>query len=91
MNAVAYLLICLTGLTGVLMALIPTEAVMVLLVGYLFLTAEVRVTGVEVMGVSAAQDPAAFEALKNAVEEETFQGTLYQSRWNGRTLRSMST
>lgn len=31
-NAVAYLLICLTGLTGVLMALIPTEAVMVLLV-----------------------------------------------------------
>ena len=28
-NAVAYLLICLTGLTGVLMALIPTEAVMV--------------------------------------------------------------
>ena len=32
MNAVAYLLICLTGLTGVLMALIPTEAVMVLLV-----------------------------------------------------------
>ena len=35
-------------------------------------------TGVEVVGVSAAQDPAAFEALKNAVEEETFQGTLYQ-------------
>ena len=31
-NAVAYLLICMTGLTGVLMALIPTEAVMVLLV-----------------------------------------------------------
>ena len=31
-NAVAYLLICLTGLTGVLMALVPTEAVMVLLI-----------------------------------------------------------
>lgn len=31
-NAVAYLLICTTGLTGVLMALIPTEAVMVLLI-----------------------------------------------------------
>ena len=31
-NAGAYLLICLTGLTGVLMALIPTEAVMVLLI-----------------------------------------------------------
>ena len=31
-NAAAYLLICTTGLTGVLMALIPTEAVMVLLI-----------------------------------------------------------
>ena len=31
-NAGAYLLICMTGLTGVLMALIPTEAVMVLLI-----------------------------------------------------------
>lgn len=31
-NAVLYLVICTTGLTGVLMALIPTEAVMVLLI-----------------------------------------------------------
>ncbi len=31
-NAGAYLLICMTGLTGMLMALIPTEAVMVLLI-----------------------------------------------------------
>ena len=31
-NAAAYLIICLSGLTGVLMALIPTEAVMVLLI-----------------------------------------------------------
>ena len=31
-NAVAYLVICLTGVTSVLMALIPTEAVMVLLI-----------------------------------------------------------
>ncbi len=31
-NAGAYLLICMTGLTGVLMALVPTEAVMVLLI-----------------------------------------------------------
>lgn len=31
-NAVLYLFICTTGLTGVLMALIPTEAVMVLLI-----------------------------------------------------------
>ena len=31
-NAAAYVLICFTGLTGLLMALIPTEAVMVLLI-----------------------------------------------------------
>ena len=31
-NAFAYLIICMTGLTGVLMALIPTETVMVLLI-----------------------------------------------------------
>lgn len=31
-NAVLYLIVCTTGLTGVLMALIPTEAVMVLLI-----------------------------------------------------------
>ena len=31
-NAAVYLIICLTGLTGVIMALIPTEAVMVLLI-----------------------------------------------------------
>lgn len=66
------------GLKIAAIASVSLLAVMVLLVGYLFLTAEVRVTGVEVVGVSAAQDPAAFEALKNAVEEETFQGTLYQ-------------
>ena len=66
------------GLKIAAIASVSLLVVMVLLVGYLFLTAEVRVTGVEVVGVSAAQDPAAFEALKNAVEEETFQGTLYQ-------------
>ena len=31
-NAAAYVLICFTGLTGLLMALVPTEAVMVLLI-----------------------------------------------------------
>ena len=66
------------GLKIAAIASVSLLVVMVLLVGYLFLTAEVRVTGVEVVGVSAAQDPAAFEALKNAVVEETFQGTLYQ-------------
>ena len=32
MNGILYLVICTTGMTGVLMALIPTEAVMVLLI-----------------------------------------------------------
>lgn len=31
-NGILYLLVCMTGLTGVLMALIPTEAVMVILI-----------------------------------------------------------
>ena len=66
------------GLKIAAIASVSLLLVMVLMVGYLFLTAEVRVTGVEVVGVSAAQDPAAFETLKNSVVEETFQGTLYQ-------------
>ncbi len=45
-NAVLYLLVCTTGLTGVLMALIPTEAVMVLLifVGFSVADSTFRVT-----------------------------------------------
>ena len=61
------------GLKIAAIASVSLLVVMVLLVGYLFLTAEVRVTGVEVVGVSAAQDPAAFEALKNAVEEKPLE------------------
>lgn len=45
------------GLKIAAIASVSLLVVMVLLVGYLFLTAEVRVTGVEVVGVSAAQDP----------------------------------
>lgn len=52
--------------------------VMVLLVGYLFMTAEVRVLNVTSQGVSAAEDVQSFEAIKAAVEEGTFQGTLFQ-------------
>ncbi|MEG0995883.1 MAG: hypothetical protein RSH26_02900, partial [Clostridia bacterium] len=52
--------------------------VMVLMVGYLFLTAEVEVTSVTSHGVSAGDYPQDFENLKNAVTEETFAGTLYQ-------------
>lgn len=66
------------GLKIAAIASVSLLIVMVLMVGYLFLTAEVRVTSVQVEGVSAANDPAAFEALKTSVVDETFQGTLYQ-------------
>lgn len=52
--------------------------VMVLLVGYLFLTAEVQVMDISAKGIPAANDPAAFEALKESVNQDTFYGTLYQ-------------
>lgn len=52
--------------------------VMVLLVGYLFLTAEVQVIDISAQGIPCANDPAAFEELKKAVMENTFQGTLFQ-------------
>ena len=75
------------GLKIAAIASVSLLLVMVLMVGYLFLTAEVRVTGVEVVGVSAAQDPAAFETLKNSVVEKPFRALCIKSPWNGRTLR----
>ena len=52
--------------------------VMLVLVGYLFMTAEVEVVNVTAHGVSASADPVAFERLKASVDEGTFQGTLFQ-------------
>ena len=52
--------------------------VTVLLVGYLFLTAEVQVVNISAQGIPCANDPVAFEKLKTSVEEGTFQGTLFQ-------------
>lgn len=52
--------------------------VMLALVGYLFLTAEVLVIDVSAQGIPAANDPAAFDALKASVQEDTFYGTLFQ-------------
>jgi len=52
--------------------------VMVLLVGYLFLTAQVQVVEIQVKGTPAAADTQGFENLKNSVLDGTFQGTLYQ-------------
>lgn len=50
--------------------------VMVLLVGYLFLTAEVVVSNISSVGVSP--DETAFEQIQASVEDGTFIGTLYQ-------------
>lgn len=66
------------GLKIAAIAAVSLLLVMVLLVGYLFLTAQVRVAEVKAQGLPAANDPAAFEALRASVEEGTFQGTLYQ-------------
>lgn len=52
--------------------------VMVLLVGYLFLTAQVQVMDIQVKGTPASADAQAFEKLKQSVLDETFQGTLFQ-------------
>lgn len=66
------------GLKFAAIASVSLLVVMVLLVGYLFMTAEVQVIGISAKGVSAANDPQAFENLKAAIEEDTFYGTLYQ-------------
>ena len=52
--------------------------VMVCLVGYLFLSSEVQVTNISAQGISAGNNPEAFEKLKSAVSDGTFQGTLFQ-------------
>lgn len=52
--------------------------VMVLLVGYLFLTAQVTVVDISAQGVPAGNDPVALETVRASVEDGTFVGTLYQ-------------
>ena len=52
--------------------------VVVMLVGYLFMTAEVEVVNVTAQGISAVNDLAGFEKLKSSVEDGSFYGTLYQ-------------
>lgn len=50
--------------------------VMILMVGYLFLTAEVQVSDIRAQGIPI--DSAELEKIKTAVAEDTFVGTLYQ-------------
>lgn len=66
------------GLKIAAIASVSLLLVMALLVGYLFLTAEVQVIDITAQGIPCANEPAAFEALKAAVEEGTFRGTLFQ-------------
>ena len=52
--------------------------VMMLMMVYLFMTAEVTAQVVSSVGVSAAEQEGYFTALKTSVDEDTFIGTLYQ-------------
>jgi len=66
------------GLKFAAIASVSLLLVIVLLVGYLFLTAKVEVIDITAQGIPAANDPAGFEKLKSSIEDETFYGTLYQ-------------
>ena len=64
------------GLKVTAIAAIALLLVMVSLVAYLFLTAEVQVVNISAEGKEInAED---FDALKTAIDQETFYGTLYQ-------------
>ncbi len=66
------------GLRFAAIATFSLLLVMLVLVGYLFLTARVEVVDIQAQGVSAANDTAAFKTLKTSIDQETFYGTLYQ-------------
>ena len=66
------------GLKIAAIAAVSLLLVTVLLVGYLFATSHVTVLKMTAQGVSAGNDSAAFDQVKTAVEEQTFQGTLFQ-------------
>lgn len=66
------------GLKIAAIASVSLLLVMLVLVGYLFMTAEVQVVSVSAHGTSAGVNPERFEQLKSAVIDGTFQGTLYQ-------------
>ncbi|MEG0513662.1 MAG: hypothetical protein RR653_13220 [Clostridia bacterium] len=52
--------------------------VMGLMVGYLFMTAEVQVIKISAQGLPAANQAEQFEKLKTSVTDETFIGTIFQ-------------
>ena len=52
--------------------------VICVLVGYLFMTAEVQVVEIKAEGIPATEQLHAFENIKTAIEENTFYGTIFQ-------------
>ncbi len=66
------------GLRFAAIASVSLLLVMVGLVGYLFLTAEVEVVDISAKGYPVSNDLATFEKLKASIEDETFYGTLFQ-------------
>ena len=59
-------------------AALSVLVVMIMLVGYLFMTAEVRIEQVSAQGIPAGNNPEAFEKLVSSVKEQSFQGILFQ-------------
>lgn len=52
--------------------------VICVLVGYLFMTAEVQVVEIKAEGIPATEQLQTFENIKTAIEENTFYGTIFQ-------------
>ena len=63
------------GLKFAAIASVSLLLVMVGLVGYLFLTAEVQIIDIQAQGI--AVEPSELEQLKQSIEDQTFYGTLY--------------
>lgn len=66
----------MSGLKIAAIAAFSLLLVMVGLVGYLFMTAEVQVVDIQAQGI--AVDPAELDQIKQSIEQETFYGTLFQ-------------
>ena len=64
------------GLRFAAIAAFSLLLVMIGLVGYLFMTAEVQVVDIQAQGI--AVDPAELEQIRQSIEQETFYGTLFQ-------------
>lgn len=63
-------------ITAVVMA--SLLVVMLLMLSYLFLTAEVSASVTATQGIPAVEQAESFETLKRSLEDGTFMGTLYQ-------------